>query len=154
MQCAVIEFARNVCNFSDANSTEFNPETEHPVIALMDSQISVTDKGGTMRLGAYPCKVHENTFTASAYFSDEKISEIQERHRHRFEFNNNFREVFKQNGMVIAGVLPDDSLVEIVELEKNLHPWFVGCQFHPELKSRPNHPHPLFTAFVKSALEI
>ena len=105
-----------------------------------------------MRLGAYPCKVHENTFTAAAYFGDEKISEIRERHRHRFEFNNKFREIFQNNGMVIAGVLPDDSLVEIVELEKNLHPWFVGCQFHPELKSRPNHPHPLFKAFVNAAI--
>lgn len=154
MQCAVIEFARNVCNLADANSTEFNSETENPVIALMDSQIEVKNKGGTMRLGAYPCKVHENTFTAQAYFGDEKISEIRERHRHRFEFNNKYREIFKSRGMVIAGVLPDDSLVEIVELEKNLHPWFVGCQFHPELKSRPNRPHPLFTNFVSAALEI
>ncbi len=149
MQCAVIEFARNVCNFVDANSTEFNPETEHPVIALMDSQIKVTNKGGTMRLGAYPCKVTPDTFTAAAY----QLPEIRERHRHRFEFNNKFRQIFQDNGMVIAGVLPDDSLVEIIELNKNLHPWFVGCQFHPELKSRPNHPHPLFSAFVNAALQ-
>ncbi len=153
MQCAVIEFARNVCNFSDAHSTEFNPETEHPVIALMDSQIDVTDKGGTMRLGAYPCKILENTFTAEAYFAEGEIEEIQERHRHRFEFNNKFRETVQQRGMIIAGVLPDDSLVEIVELNKEMHPWFVGCQFHPELKSRPNRPHPLFRAFVAAALE-
>lgn len=153
MQCAVIEFARNVCNLSDANSTEFNPETDSPVIALMDSQIDVKDKGGTMRLGAYPCKVSLNTFTSAAYFDDaQDIKIIHERHRHRFEFNNNFREIFKQNGMVIAGVLPDDSLVEIIELAGHLHPWFVGCQFHPELKSRPNHPHPLFRAFVNAAL--
>jgi len=152
MQCAVIEFARNVCNFADANSTEFNPETENPVIALMDSQLKVINKGGTMRLGAYPCKVTPNTFTAAAYFGENEIAEISERHRHRFEFNNNYREIFSKNGMVIAGALPDNSLVEIVELEKNLHPWFVGCQFHPELKSRPNRSHPLFKAFVKAAL--
>ena len=152
MQCAVIEFARNVCNFADANSTEFNAETENPVIALMDSQLKVINKGGTMRLGAYPCKVTPDTFTAAAYFGDNEISEISERHRHRFEFNNNYREILTAKGMIIAGVLPDNSLVEIVELNKNLHPWFVGCQFHPELKSRPNHPHPLFRAFVNAAL--
>ena len=153
MQCAVIEFARNVCNFADANSTEFNAETENPVIALMDSQVKVINKGGTMRLGAYPCKVTPNTFTAAAYFGDNELSEIRERHRHRFEFNNKYREIFAEKGMVIAGVLPDNSLVEIVELDKNLHSWFVGCQFHPELKSRPNHPHPLFKAFVSAALQ-
>ena len=163
MQCAVIEFARNVCNFADANSTEFNPETEHPVIALMDSQISITDKGGTMRLGAYPCKVVGGTSTYEAYSNvDDKLANniemnddnltIHERHRHRFEFNNKFRDIFGSNGMIIAGTLPDNSLVEIVELAKNLHPWFVGCQFHPELKSRPNHPHPLFREFVSAAL--
>lgn len=154
MQCAVIEFARNICNFNDANSTEFNAETENPVIALMDSQLKVINKGGTMRLGAYPCKVTPNTFTSAAYFGENEVSEIQERHRHRFEFNNKYREIFTEKGMVIAGVLPDDSLVEIVELDKNLHPWFVGCQFHPELKSRPNHPHPLFRAFVNAALQL
>ena len=163
MQCAVIEFARNVCDFSDANSTEFNPETEHPVIALMDSQIEVTNKGGTMRLGAYPCKVSDQTFTYEAYSNvDDKMANnikvdgdnliIHERHRHRFEFNNSFRDIFSDKGMVIAGTLPDDSLVEVIELSKNLHPWFVGCQFHPELKSRPNHPHPLFRDFVSAAL--
>ena len=154
MQCAAIEFARSVCNFADANSTEFNPETEHPVIALMDSQLNVINKGGTMRLGAYPCKVTPETFTAAAYFGEGEITEIRERHRHRFEFNNSYREIFQSKGMVIAGVLPDDSLVEIIELNKNLHPWFVGCQFHPELKSRPNHPHPLFSAFIHAALEL
>ena len=153
MQCSVIEFARNVCNFSDAHSTEFNPETEHPVIALMDSQRNVTDKGGTMRLGAYPCKVQPNTFTSAAYFGENEVDIIHERHRHRFEFNNDFRNILQEKGMIIAGVLPDDSLVEIVELQKDLHPWFVGCQFHPELKSRPNHPHPLFRDFVNAALE-
>lgn len=153
MQCAVIEFARNVCNFTDANSTEFNAETENPVIALMDSQLNVINKGGTMRLGAYPCKVTPNTFTAAAYFGEGELSEIRERHRHRFEFNNKYREIFAEKGMVIAGVLPDNSLVEVVELDKKLHTWFVGCQFHPELKSRPNHPHPLFRAFVNAALQ-
>lgn len=150
MQCAAIEFARNVCGFSDANSTEFNPDTENPVIALMDSQVAVTEKGGTMRLGAYPCKILPETHTAAAYDSNL----ISERHRHRFEFNNKFRDLFKAHGMIIAGILPDDSLVEIIELEKNLHPWFVGCQFHPELKSRPNHPHPLFKNFVAAALKL
>ena len=150
MQCAVIEFARNVCGFSDANSTEFNPDTEYPVIALMDSQLTVTEKGGTMRLGAYPCKVQPDTHTAQAY----GVDQISERHRHRFEFNNKFRDIFSERGMIIAGVLPDDSLVEIVELNKDLHPWFVGCQFHPELKSRPNHPHPLFREFVAAALKL
>ncbi len=150
MQCAAIEFARNVCNFADANSTEFNPDTEHPVIALMDSQLNVTQKGGTMRLGAYPCKVLNDTHTADAY-GEEQISE---RHRHRFEFNNKFREIFQAHGMIIAGVLPDDSLVEIIELQKEIHPWFVGSQFHPELKSRPNHPHPLFREFVNAALKL
>ena len=165
MQCAAIEFARNVCGFADANSTEFNHETEHPVIALMDSQLSVTEKGGTMRLGAYPCKVVNETHTEAAYSKvDEKRAAtieridgrmiISERHRHRFEFNNSFREVFGENGMIIAGTLPDDSLVEVIELRKDLHPWFVGCQFHPELKSRPNHPHPLFRDFVRAAVGI
>ncbi len=146
MQCAVIEFARHVCGMEDAHSTEFNPETEHPVIALMDSQLGVVDKGGTMRLGAYPCKTMEGTHTAEAYGQPE----VQERHRHRFEFNNDYREKLTSAGMVIAGTLPDDSLVEVVEVKD--HPWFVGCQFHPELKSRPNHPHPLFREFVKAAL--
>ncbi len=147
MQCAVIEFARHVCGMEDAHSTEFNPETTHPVIALMDSQLGVVDKGGTMRLGAYPCRIAEGTFTAEAY----EKTEVQERHRHRFEFNNQFRETLKAAGMTIAGTLPDDSLVEVVEVKD--HPWFVGCQFHPELKSRPNNPHPLFRDFVRAALE-
>ena len=131
----------------------------------MDSQISVTDKGGTMRLGAYPCKVVGGTSTYEAYSNvDDKLANniemngdtlvIHERHRHRFEFNNKFRDIFGSNGMVISGTLPDNSLVEVVELAKNLHPWFVGCQFHPELKSRPNHPHPLFRDFVSAALNI
>ncbi len=150
MQCAAIEFARNVCSLTDANSTEFNSDTDHPVIALMDSQLNVTQKGGTMRLGAYPCKVSADTHTAAAY----GVDLISERHRHRFEFNNSFRKIFSEHGMIIAGVLPDDSLVEIIELRPEIHPWFVGCQFHPELKSRPNHPHPLFREFVGAALKL
>ena len=146
MQCAVIEFARNVCGFADAHSSEFSEETKHPVIALMDSQLEVTDKGGTMRLGAYPCKITPGTKTHSCYGKEE----ISERHRHRFEFNNEFRESLTQKGMVIAGTLPDNSLVEIIEVKD--HPFFVASQFHPELKSRPNNPHPLFEGFVKAAL--
>ena len=148
MQCAVIEFARHVCGMTDANSTEFNEETAHPVIDLMSSQVNVEEKGGTMRLGAYPCKVAADTHTREAY--GEEL--IHERHRHRFEFNNIYREKMQQAGLVIAGTLPDDSLVEVVEVKD--HPWFVGSQFHPELKSRPNNPHPLFRDFVKAALQI
>ncbi len=148
MQCAVIEFARHVCGMSDAHSTEFNPETTHPVIDLMSSQQGVEEKGGTMRLGAYPCKVAADTHTMDAY--GEEL--IHERHRHRFEFNNDYRQELSKAGMVIAGTLPDDSLVEVVEVKD--HPWFVGSQFHPELKSRPNNPHPLFRDFVKAALQI
>ena len=146
MQCAVIEFARHVCGMNGAHSTEFNSETEYPVIDLMASQVDVEDKGGTMRLGAYPCKVQKDTNTFAAY-GQEMISE---RHRHRYEFNNAFRQQLSEAGMVIAGTLPDDSLVEIVEVKD--HPWFVASQFHPELKSRPNHPHPLFKGFVTAAL--
>ena len=148
MQCAVIEFARHVCSLSDANSAEFNAETPHPVIALMDSQVNVVKKGGTMRLGSYPCKLREGTHTYSAY----GVTDINERHRHRFEFNNAFRELFTRAGMVIAGTLPDDSLGEVIEVKD--HPWFVASQFHPELKSRPNAPHPLFRDFVGAALTV
>ncbi len=148
MQCAVIEFARHVCGMADANSTEFNVETAYPVIDLMSSQVNVEEKGGTMRLGAYPCKVTADTHTMEAYGQEL----IHERHRHRFEFNNVYRDKLQQAGMVIAGTLPDNSLVEIIEVKD--HPWFVGSQFHPELKSRPNNPHPLFRDFVKAALQI
>ncbi len=146
MHCAVVEFARHVCGMTDASSTEVAPETTHPVIALMPSQIEIEEKGGTMRLGSYPCKVEENTNTYLAY--QKKL--IHERHRHRFEFNNVYRDELQRAGLVIAGTLPDGSLVEIVEIKD--HPWFVASQFHPELKSRPNHPHPLFRDFVKAAL--
>ena len=148
MQCAVIEFARHVCGMTDAHSTEFNHETKHPVIDLMLSQKDVEDKGGTMRLGTYPCKLREGSKSLAAYAEEE----INERHRHRYEFNNDFRAELERAGLAVAGTLPDDSLVEIVEVKN--HPWFVGSQFHPELKSRPNHPHPLFRDFVKAALEV
>ena len=146
MQCAVIEFARNVCKLKGAHSTEFNPETPYPVIDLMLEQVAVEDKGGTMRLGVYPCKVPEGTLTYQAY-QDEII---YERHRHRWEFNNAYREQLTAAGLVIGGTLPKGSLVEIIEIEN--HPWYVATQFHPEFKSRPTNPHPLFREFVKAAL--
>ncbi len=146
MQTAVIEFARNVCGLAGAHSSGFNPDTPHPVIDLMPEQAAVEDKGGTMRLGVYPCKVTENTLTYQAY-QDEII---YERHRHRFEFNNAYREQLAAAGLVIGGTLPNGRLVEIVELKD--HPWFVGTQFHPEFKSRPTNPHPLFRDFVKASL--
>lgn len=146
MQCAVVEFARNVCGMSDAHSAEFMPETSYPVIALMSSQVDVEDKGGTMRLGSYPCKVAVDSNTYRAYGTEL----IHERHRHRFEFNNVYREELEKAGLKVAGTLPDGSLVEIIEVKD--HPWFVASQFHPELKSRPNNPHPLFRDFVKAAL--
>ena len=147
MQCAVIEFARHVCGMSDANSSEFNAETTHPVIDLMESQQGIENKGGTMRLGSYPCKLTAGTHAEAAYGTDT----IAERHRHRYEFNNEYRREMTEKGLVIAGTLPDDSLVELIEVKD--HPWFVATQAHPELKSRPNNPHPLFRDFVKAALE-
>lgn len=146
MQCAVIEYARNVCGLTDAHSKEMNPATPHPVIDLMPEQLEIEDKGGTMRLGIYPCKVVENTRTYEAY----KEEIVYERHRHRLEFNNAYREQLTQAGLVLGGTLPNGRLVEIVEIKD--HPWFVGTQFHPEFKSRPTNPHPLFRDFVKAAL--
>ena len=146
MQCAVIEFARHVCGMADAHSTEFDPETTHPVISLMESQQGIEKKGGTMRLGSYPCTLANGTHAKEAYGTNL----IHERHRHRFEFNNEFRGALQEKGMVIAGTLPDDSLVEMIEVKD--HPWFVATQAHPELKSRPNNPHPLFRDFIKAAL--
>ena len=147
MQMAVIEFARHVLGWEDANSSEFSETTKHPVIALMADQVNVTEKGGTMRLGKYPCLLAEGTHSRALYGA----GEISERHRHRFEFNNDFRGQMTAGGMTLAGLSPDGRLVEIVELPG--HPWFVGAQFHPEFKSRPNRPHPLFFGFVKAALE-
>ena len=148
MQCAVIEFARHVCGMADANSSEFAPETAHPVIDLMPEQLDVEDMGGTMRLGLYPCKVYSDTPTMKAY--NEEL--IYERHRHRYEFNNAFREEIVDKGLKLGGTLPNGRLVEIVELPESVHPWFLGAQFHPEFKSRPTNPHPLFRDFIAAAL--
>ncbi|MGB9812621.1 MAG: CTP synthase [Thermovenabulum sp.] len=147
MQCSVIEFARNVCNLKGAHSTEFRPDTPYPVIDLMPEQKGIEKKGGTMRLGHYPCKIKEGTKTHEAY----KEAIIEERHRHRYEFNNDFKEILEKNGLIISGISPDGRLVEIIELKD--HPWFIGTQFHPEFKSRPNRPHPLFREFIKASLE-
>lgn len=144
MQAAVIEFARNVLNFEDAHSSEF-AETQHPVISIMDDQKDQTKKGGTMRLGAYPCEVKEGSMLEKSYGS----GEIFERHRHRYEFNNKYRQLFEENGMLISGVSPNGVLVEAVEIPTN--DFFVGVQYHPEFKSRPNHAHPLFREFVRAA---
>lgn len=146
MQVAVIEFARNVCGFSDANSTEFNPQTTNPVIDLMSSQKENTKLGGTMRLGAYDCDLTKGSLA----YNDYNCDRISERHRHRYEFNNNYINYFEKKGMVISGRNPDTSLVEIVELKDNC--WFVGCQFHPEFKSKPLNPHPLFVGFIRAAM--
>lgn len=149
MQCAVIEFARHVCGMADANSSEFNPNSTHPVIDLMPEQLDVEDLGGTMRLGLYPCKVYPDTLTNKAYNAEL----IYERHRHRYEFNNAFREEIVGKGLVLGGTLPNGRLVEIVELPESEHPWFLGAQFHPEFKSRPTNPHPLFREFVGAAVK-
>lgn len=147
MQCAVVEFARHIMNLADASSTEVNPKTPHPVIDLMPEQKKITDKGGTMRLGAYPCELKRKSKVSQAYSS----LKISERHRHRYEFNNQYQEDFEKAGIVFSGINPESKLVEIIELKD--HPWFVGVQFHPELKSTVENPHPLFVAFVKASLE-
>jgi len=146
MQCAVIEFARNVCGLENANSSEFEKNDQN-VIDLMEEQKSVKDKGGTMRLGSYPCVIDDHSKSFISYTS----TNINERHRHRYEFNNEFRDVLTKNGMKMAGLSPDGKLVEIIEIED--HPWFVGVQFHPELKSRAVSGHPLFISFVRAALK-
>ena len=147
MQCAVIEFARNVCGLQDANSSEFDPESPHSVVHLMPDQENVEQKGGTMRLGRYPCALQPGSVAREAYGQDE----ISERHRHRYEINNDYRQELEKKGMVISGLSPDGKLVEMIELQD--HPWFMACQFHPELKSRPNRPHPLFLGLIKNAIE-
>jgi CTP synthase len=147
MQCAVIEYARTVAGFQKANSSEFSAETEHPVISLMPDQRGITDMGATMRLGKYPCVLQPGSKAFEAYGT----TEITERHRHRYEFNNSYRENLLAAGFKIAGLSPDERLVEIVELAD--HPWFVGVQFHPELKSRPTAAHPLFREFIKASLK-
>jgi CTP synthase len=146
MQVAIIEFARHVLQLGDANSSEFAPECGHPVIALMEDQKHVTEMGGTMRLGAYPCRLQRGSKAAEIY----GIPEVSERHRHRYEVSNSYREAFLEHGLRLSGLSPDGSLAEIVELTN--HPWFIACQFHPELQSRPTRPHPLFAAFIAAAV--
>ena len=145
MQMAVIEFARNVLNLKDAHSTEMNSSTTHAVIDLMDEQKKVTAKGGTMRLGAYPCELKEGSLSQQIYGT----TIISERHRHRWEFNNAYLQAFEENGMIASGRNPESGLVEIVELVN--HPYFIGVQYHPELKSTVENPHPLFVSFIKAA---
>jgi len=147
MQIAIIEFARHVCGIGDANSSEFDVECGHTVISLLPSQRGVTDLGGTMRLGAYTCRLRPGSRVAGVYGA----AEVSERHRHRYEVDNGYRDILAENGMRCTGLSPDGSLVEMVELPD--HPWYVGCQFHPELKSRPTRPHPLFAGFVAAARE-
>jgi CTP synthase len=147
MQVMSIEFARNVLELEDANSAEFETGTEHPVIDLMLEQRHITDMGGTMRLGLYPCKLIPGSVAARAYGG---APEVEERHRHRFELNNTYRTLYEQNGMRCTGISPDGQLVEIAEIEG--HPFMVGSQFHPEFLSRPNRPHPLFLAFLEAAI--
>jgi len=158
MQCAVIELSRNLAGLKGAHSTEFDPNTEHPVIYLMERWFNPrtgkyeirsveSQKGGTMRLGAYPCVLKEGTRAYEAY----RLREISERHRHRYEFNNKYRSILEEKGVVFSGTSPDEQLVEIIELKE--HPWFLGCQFHPEFKSKPFKPHPLFREFVKASLK-
>ncbi|MEE9613874.1 MAG: CTP synthase [Thermodesulfobacteriota bacterium] len=147
MQMAVVEIARNVGAMAGANSSEFDPESPHSVIDLMEEQRGVDSKGGTMRLGAYPCTLKKGTRAHKAYGS----SEISERHRHRYEFNNSYKDELEAVGVITSGLSPDGELVEIIEYKD--HPWFVGCQFHPEFKSRPTQPHPLFKSFIKAVVE-
>lgn len=147
MQCAVVEFARNVLNFEGAHSSEMNPETKYPVIDILENQKGIKNKGGTMRLGAYPCHITKTTKAHQIYGK----TEIKERHRHRYEFNNKFLSKFEKAGMIGSGVNPDTGLVEIVEIQD--HPWFVGVQFHPEYRSTVEKPHPLFIEFIKAALK-
>ena len=147
MQCAVIEFSRNACGFKDANSTEFNPKTRHPVISLLEEQKKVKGLGGTMRLGSYPCKVRKGTLAHKIYGQ----GSIAERHRHRYEFNNRYRDILKKKGMVFSGICLKNNLVEIVELRA--HPFFIAVQFHPEFKSKPDAAHPLFREFIAATLK-
>ncbi|MDR1835205.1 MAG: CTP synthase [Fusobacteriaceae bacterium] len=149
MQLAVIEFARNVLGYTNANSTEFDEYTDCPIIDIMPDQKNIENKGGTMRLGAYPCKLAEGSLARALYGKDE----IVERHRHRYEFNNVYKEEVQKAGMKISGISPTGILVELIELSPELHPFFIAGQFHPEFKTRPNNPHPLFTGFVKAIYE-
>jgi CTP synthase len=147
LQCAVIEFARNVAGLADANSTEFDRNTPYPVVAMLDEQFSVTDKGGTMRLGKYPCLLTPGSLANLAY----KSLEVEERHRHRYEFNNQYRSQFEAHGLVVTGVSPNGKLVEVIELKD--HPWFLAVQCHPEFKSKPTAAHPLFQGFIHACVQ-
>ena len=143
---AVIEFARNACNITDANSTEFEPTTQNPIIDLMADQKSIINKGGTLRLGNYECVIKKGTLA----YTDYKQEKILERHRHRYEFNNEYKEILEKNGMVFSGKNEASDLIEIIELPEHKH--FIGCQFHPEFKSRPTKAHPLFLSFIKASI--
>ena len=147
MQLAIVEFARNVIGYADAHSVELDPQTAHPVIHLMPDQNGIEDIGGTLRLGSYPCVLDKTTKAYELYGQET----IHERHRHRYEVNNDFRAVMVENGLTLSGISPDGRIVEMIELKS--HPWFLATQAHPELKSRPNRPHPLFRGFVGAALE-
>jgi len=150
MQTACIEYARNVCELKDADSTEFDLETPHPVIFKLRDLVNVEELGGTMRLGAWPCRLAPDSLVRDVYGGAEEISE---RHRHRYEFNPEFRPLLEKEGLVFSGVSPDGKFVEMIELSRDVHPWFIGCQFHPEYKSQPLNAHPLFAAFVRAAYE-
>ena len=147
MQIAVIEFARHVCGLDDADSGEFAPDSGHKVIDFLPDQSNETDKGGTLRLGAYPCRIMAGSLMENCYKSDL----ISERHRHRYEFNNDYREIMSENGMRLCGVSPDGKIVEAIELPAQK--FFIGVQFHPEFKSRPNRAHPLFLGLIKASIE-
>ena len=147
MQLSIVEFARNVVGYRDAHSMELNPQTTHPVIHIMPDQIGIEDIGGTLRLGAYPCVLDKESKAYKLYGTDE----ISERHRHRYEVNNDYRDVLEKNGMMLSGLSPDKRIVEMIEIPE--HPWFIATQAHPELKSRPNRPHPLFKGFVEASLK-
>ena len=146
MQLAIVEFARDVIGYSDAHSVELKPDTTHPVIHLMPEQEGIDDIGGTLRLGSYPCILSKDSKAYALYGSEE----IHERHRHRYEVNNDYRSLLTSNGMMLSGMSPDGRIVEMIELKN--HPWFLATQAHPELKSRPNRPHPLFKGFIEAAL--
>jgi CTP synthase len=146
MQCAVIESARNVCGLKRANSTEFDKNSKHPVISLLQEQRKVKDMGGTMRLGAYPCKIKKGSLANKVY----KKTLVSERHRHRYEFNNKYRDLLEKNGIIFSGIYAKKNLVEMIELKG--HPYFIAVQFHPEFKSKPDKPHPLFRGFIAASL--
>ena len=148
MQLAIVEFARNVCGLADASSMELNPETTNPVICLLPDHTKEEDLGGTLRLGAYPCTLQEGTKAYEMY----GCKDISERHRHRYEVNNEYRNVLQENGMILSGLSPDGRIVEMIELKE--HPFYVATQAHPEFKSRPDAPHPLFAGLIRAALKL